>query len=88
MGRPWSARSLADRSGLTDRTERAALTTHCWVLDRPGSTGRSPGLLLEWRREGHAWLGLVAYVERQEQDRFRLVQRWVPAEVLKPVDQG
>lgn len=100
MGRPWSAAGSAPGSAptLAERTaaertasardERAALTSHCWVLDAPGSTGRSPGLLLEWRREGRVWLGLVAYVQREESERFRLVQRWLPAEVLAPVDSG
>jgi hypothetical protein len=43
--------------------------------------------LLEWRREGGVWSGLVAYVQREDAERFRLVQRWVPAAALKPVDQ-
>jgi hypothetical protein len=58
------------------------------VREAPGSTVRSPGLLLEWRREGGTWLGLVAYVQREEPERFRLVQRWVPAAALEPVDSG
>jgi hypothetical protein len=69
---------------------------HCWVVDAPGHAGRYPGLLLEWRREQEDWAGLVAYVMPEPGPdpaaaapaRVRLVQRWLPASCLRPVDDG
>ena len=98
MGRAWTAgtsaasETLADRSGRdpvrSGRDERAALSHHCWVRESPGGTERHAGLLLEWRRDGARWFGLVIYVQRDERNRFRLTQRWVPADLLEPADRG
>ena len=93
MGRAWTSGKSASSGTLADRSgpgpdERAALSPHCWVRESPGSTERHAGLLLEWRREGGRWLGLVAYVQREERDRVRLTQRWVPADLLEPADRG
>jgi hypothetical protein len=69
-------------------TDRAALTPHCWVVDAPEHPGRYAGLLLEWRRDGRSWLGLVAFVLPEVTgNRVRLIQRWLPAGCLSPADR-
>ena len=65
--------------------ERPVVTRHCWVTGLPGSPGRHPGLLAEWRHdhERGRWLGRVVYAV-DEHGRVVLVERWVPAEHLTP----
>jgi hypothetical protein len=99
MGRSWSVARVADRSWSSadpsiaaepadpNRPERTALTPHCWVTAAPEHPGRHAGLLLEWRREGTGWLGLVTYVVPEERhERVRLIQQWLPATCLSPAD--
>jgi hypothetical protein len=90
MGRPWSGPTLADRSppATGPPSDRVALTPHCWVVDVPDHPGRYAGLLLEWRRDGRRWVGLVAFVLPESTgERVRLLQQWLPAECLKPADR-
>ena len=65
--------------------ERPVVTRHCWVAGLPGSPGRHPGLLAEWRHDPGSgrWLGRVVYLV-DEQGRGVLVERWIPAEHLTP----
>ena len=58
---------------------------HCWVSGLPGSPGRHPGLLAEWRHDRGTgrWFGRVVYAV-DEHGRVVLVERWVPAEHLTP----
>ncbi|WP_432547850.1 hypothetical protein [Kineococcus sp. SYSU DK004] len=57
---------------------------HCWVQGPPEDPGPFPGLLLAWRRDGTGWLGRVAYVLLDEEQRPVLVDTWVAAEHLRP----
>ena len=65
--------------------ERPVVVRHCWVSGLPGSPGRHPGLLAEWRhdRSTGRWSGRVVYA-LDEQGRVVLVERWLPAEHLTP----
>ena len=86
--------TLADRLAASARSgppapdgsrERPVVTRHCWVAGLPGSPGRFPGLLAEWRHdEGSGrWMGRVVYAV-DEHGRVVLVERWVPAAHLTP----
>ena len=74
----------ADRAA-EGRRERPVVTRHCWVSGLPGSPGRHPGLLAEWRHDPATgrWLGRVVYAV-DEHGRGVLVERWIPAEHLTP----
>jgi hypothetical protein len=78
-----SGRPVPD--GAEGSRERPVVTRHCWVAGLPGSPGRHPGLLAEWRHDTSSgrWLGRVVYAV-DEQGRVVLVERWVPAEHLTP----
>lgn len=56
---------------------------HCWVHDPPGTPGRWPGLLVEWRQRGGTWQGRVAYTVAGPHGPA-LVEAWLPAERLQP----
>jgi hypothetical protein len=84
---PGRGPSLADR--VRPHAPEQAEARHCWVTDAPGHPGRYPGLLLEWRRAGNDWAGLVSYAMPEvEGAGCRLVQRWVPARCLEPTSAG
>ena len=83
-----AASATDDRSAPDDAEgtrERPVVARHCWVAGLPGSPGRHPGLLAEWRADASSgrWLGRVVYAV-DEQGRIVLVERWVPAEHLTP----
>ena len=97
MGRR-SGPTLADRLAASTRSappaaaeppetarERPVVTRHCWVTGLPGSPGRHPGLLAEWRHDAGSgrWLGRVVYAV-DESGRVVLVERWIAAEHLTP----
>ena len=96
MGRR-SGPTLADRLAASTRPpapvaeepeaarERPVVARHCWVAGLPGSPGRHPGLLAEWRHDATTgrWLGRVVYAV-DESGRGVLVERWIPAEHLTP----
>jgi len=65
--------------------DRPVVARHCWVTGLPGSPGRHPGLLAEWRHDQRSdrWLGRVVYAV-DERGRSALVERWIPAEHLTP----
>jgi hypothetical protein len=84
-------RTLAERSarsgigtgaGPAGAQESAAArphAQHCWVEDHPGSPGRWPGLLVEWRRGGrHGWQGRVVWAV-DDGGRSVLLEAWVDA---------
>jgi hypothetical protein len=84
---PGRGPSLADR--VRPHAPAEAEAQHCWVTDAPSHPGRYPGLLLEWRRTGSDWAGLVSYAMPEvEGIGCRLVQRWVPARCLTPANFG
>lgn len=49
---------------------------HVWVGTTP-----SPGVLIEWRKDGADWLAHVVYVEAG-----RVVICWLPADMVRPFD--
>ena len=85
-GRPWSAPTLAERSGVPPAEPTVTASSHhCWVFDPPEQPGQHAGLLLAWRRQGHGWLGLVTFVVPDPAGaEVRLIQRWLPEDRLKP----
>ncbi len=96
MGRR-SGPTLADRlaastsvappaeQGPEGARDRPVVARHCWVSGLPGSPGRHPGLLAEWRHDPSSgrWLGRVVYAV-DERGPGVLVERWIPAEHLSP----
>ena len=83
MGSRERGLTLAERSGATGISggERPpAGACHCWVIDQGA---RRPGLLLEWRRRGSRWEGLVAYLTPDGQGGQSLVQQWLDSERLR-----
>lgn len=50
---------------------------HVWVGTTP-----SPGVLVEWRRDGDRWTALVAYV-----DAGRIVVAWLPSDLVRPANR-
>jgi hypothetical protein len=85
-GPTLAERTAASRGGA-DRERAPGGARHCWVVDAPGHPGRYPGLLLAWRRGSDGWSGLVSYsIDEPGNTDVRLVQRWVPAACLSPVD--
>jgi hypothetical protein len=70
------ARPAAEQGGATAARPHAQ---HCWVEDHPGSPGRWPGLLVEWRRGGrHGWQGRVVWAV-EDDGRSVLLEAWVDA---------
>ncbi len=94
-------RSLADRSALSGigtgpdpaATRGSGATArphaqHCWVEDHPGSPGRWPGLLVEWRRGGrHGWQGRVVWAVDDGDGCSVLLEAWVDASHLAVADR-
>jgi hypothetical protein len=86
---------MASRRGptLAERTDArqappaagAAGPRHCWVLDPPRHPRPCPGLLLEWRKVGEQWLGLVAFADIDARGLPQIVQQWLPAACLRPL---
>lgn len=64
----------------------SSLAKHVWVVDVPGQPGRSPGLLVEWRRlERPGWEARVVYaVPAWDGSGTQLVERWLPTQCLLP----
>jgi hypothetical protein len=49
---------------------------------------RLPGLLAQWQQsQDGAWAGLVVYAVDETDGQVALVQAWIPAEQLRPVDR-
>ncbi len=82
-----STRSAAPPAteGTAPSRERPVVVRHCWVSGVPGSPGRHPGLLAEWRHDPAtgSWSGRVVYA-LDDHGRAVLVERWVQAEHLTP----
>lgn len=56
---------------------------HCWVIEAPGTPGRWPGLLVEWRQLRAGWEGRVIYVVPEpEGEGVRVLERWLAAGYL------
>ncbi|GEB64601.1 hypothetical protein SAT01_20490 [Sinomonas atrocyanea] len=66
---------------------RPQTTRHAWFKDTqdPGVLPRQV-LVVSWRRHSYRWSALVVYcVEVEGSEDPAVVQRWVPAERLRPV---
>jgi hypothetical protein len=72
--------TLAERSGAAAADKPPAGACHCWVID---GGRRRPGMLLEWRRRGGRWEGLVAYLSADESGAYSLIQSWLDSERLR-----
>jgi hypothetical protein len=58
-------------------------TRHCWVAEPDGGLARYPGLLVRWRRESGGFSAWVVYLlPEPDTDDVRIVERWLPAELL------
>ena len=81
-GRP----TLAERGILPPIPGEAGppVGRHCWITDPPGMPGRWAGVLVEWRRSGDAWEGLVSYVALVG-GRPAVLQAWLDARRLAAV---
>jgi len=55
---------------------------HYWVTDEHA---RLPGLLLEWRRTAARWQGRVVRPVLEEAG-WVVVEEWLPADCLAPID--
>jgi len=85
-GVPLADRTRRNIPAASRQTAEDERGRHCWVVDSPGHPGRYPGVLVEWRRRGQAWDGLVAYVMPElHGGGSRLVERWVEAQYLEPI---
>jgi hypothetical protein len=49
--------------------------------------GRTPGLLLEWRRTAAGWQGLVVHPQ-PDGPTWSLVEEWLSADRLEPADSA
>jgi hypothetical protein len=56
---------------------------HCWVRPDPDDTTQVEGLVLQWAKEGDAWVALVQFVLERDGEAIA-VQRWLPASRLRP----
>src|ERR1035437_3288773 len=56
---------------------------HCWVRPNPDDTTQVEGLVLQWAKEGDAWVALVQFVLERDGEAIA-VQRWLPASRLRP----
>jgi hypothetical protein len=77
--------ALRDRRPSGHRAQPEA--RHCWA-DPPGHPGPWPGLVVEWRRgAGGSWNGRCVYaIDDPDGSGVRLVERWLPADCLTPVE--
>src|SRR3954447_16424271 len=66
-----------------DSAARGAAARHCWVTNPPGSPGRWPGLVLEWRRDESRWQGRAVVVVLDGQDP-RIICAWFDQDHLAP----
>lgn len=83
MGARERGLTLAERSGaagISGGQRPPAGACHCWVIE---AGERRPGLLLEWRRRGSRWEGLVAYLTPGPPGDHSLVQQWLDSERLR-----
>jgi hypothetical protein len=56
------AQRSAHSGSRGDSAAREAAARHCWVTNPPGTPGRWPGVVLEWRRDEGRWQGRVVVV--------------------------
>lgn len=78
------------RDGLTlaERTAQTRQDTstrrHCWVTGPIDSPGPWPGLVVEWRRDGEAWLARTVFVVDEGAGQHVLVEQWLTRDKLRP----
>jgi hypothetical protein len=91
-GLPLSERQRAGQGApppnSTKRTEGPSiLAKHVWLVDAPGQPGRWPGLLVEWRQapDGTWEARVVHAVPEADRSGIRVIERWLPATALEPV---
>ncbi|MEZ2373400.1 hypothetical protein [Arthrobacter sp. RCC_34] len=66
---------------------RQATTRHAWYRDGhdPNALPRQ-ALVIAWRSHSYKWWARITYcVEITGQDEPAVIDRWVPAETLRPV---
>ena len=92
-GIPLGERRRADAPAEREPMEpiasrRRAMCRHVWLVDAPGQPGRWPGLLVEWRRaEDGSWEARVVYATPEAAGLGnRVLERWLPARCLLPVN--
>jgi hypothetical protein len=83
---PRDGRTVAERSARGGPGQQPMnMGRHCWLLDPPYGTWKTPGLLVEWRKNGDQWEGRVLYMA-QLAGRPSLVEAWFPAYAMQPTD--
>jgi hypothetical protein len=80
MGARDRGLTLAERSGAAASDRPPAGACHCWVIDEGA---RLPGVLIEWRRRGGRWEGLVAYLRPDPRGACSLIQEWLDSAQLR-----
>src|SRR3954471_18264487 len=64
---------------------RRLVARHCWVTGPPGTPGRWPGIVLEWRQSEGRWEGRVVVVVLTGSDP-KVVCSWFDQDYLAPAD--
>lgn len=59
-----------------------AMPKHVWVTLEGSSTGRLPGILLEWRQTGSGWEGFVVCADGGGNVKPRAYMEWLPADQI------
>lgn len=70
--------TLASRTGADGPAERASPARHCCV-------DGEPSLLVEWRQGAGGWEGRVIGMVWIDAVGWATVERWLPAESIRPV---
>ncbi len=85
-------RRRIERGTLAERTAATAApppgppaVRHCWVV---GPDGVLPGLLLGWEQRASGWWGRAVHPVRAADDRWVVVEEWLPADRLRPASAG
>lgn len=69
-----------------DRTwSRRKTTRHAWLIDpREPNAPPTEALVVKWARSNYVWRALVVHTVAVEGEEPIVVQRWVPAKLLRP----
>jgi hypothetical protein len=78
--REMATATSGDNSGQAGHT----FPKHVWVNVTGRSTDRSPGVLIDWRKDGAQWWALVTWVEGGGMRAPHAHTAWVRAEHVKP----
>src|SRR3546814_19951481 len=85
-GIPWKDRVRVDQPTEPAQQPMSAAGSehpgrHCWVSVPVDASHPRPGLLLEWRRDGHLWEGQVVLVAQLRPGRSATGEAWIPDEL-------